>query len=77
LTCPKFRDMFTERCALPIWGQLLMNRTLPAFCRKTIVCLAGLVFRAAPAGYAQDTPAITLSEISSDPFPVGPGQPRD
>jgi hypothetical protein len=74
LTGSKFRDMFTERCALPLWGQLLMNRMLPAFSSRIIACLALLAFSAAPAAYAQDMPAVTLTQISSDPFTVGPGQ---
>lgn len=75
MTCSKFRDMFTERRALPIRGQLLMNRILPAFSSKTVACLAVLACCATPPGaYAEDTPAVTLTQISSDPFTVGPGQ---
>jgi hypothetical protein len=39
-----------------------------------LVCLTLLAFSVVPAAHAQDTPSVTLTQISSDPFTVGPGQ---
>jgi hypothetical protein len=40
----------------------------------SFVCLTLLAFAVVPAAQAQDTPSVTLTQISSDPFTVGPGQ---
>jgi hypothetical protein len=42
--------------------------------RNGISLLACLAFCAVPALHSQDSPAVTLTQISSDPFTVGPGQ---
>src|SRR5258708_18545211 len=39
-----------------------------------IRCLAGISVCAVIASSAQDINTVTLTQISSDPFPVGPGQ---
>jgi hypothetical protein len=50
-----------------------MNRILCN--RRNIALLAGLaLLSACTAVYAQEAPAVSLTEISSDPFTVGPGQ---
>ncbi len=54
-----------------------MNRSLPSFLILSLCdCLAILIFCITPyiSVYAQDAPAVTLAQISSDPFTVGPGQ---
>jgi len=50
-----------------------MNRILCN--RRNIALLAGLaLLSACTAVYAQEAPSVSLTEISSDPFTVGPGQ---
>src|ERR1017187_7580279 len=39
-----------------------------------LACLALLALGAVPAAHSQESPAVTLTEISSDPFTVPPGQ---
>jgi len=51
-----------------------MNQIPPRPRGLTLVCLTLLAFSVVPAAHAQDTPSVTLTQISSDPFTVGPGQ---
>src|ERR1700704_2888711 len=58
-------------------GQILMNRILSARCSRMFLfpCLALVSLCVAPVvALAQDTAAVTLTQVSSDPFTVGPGQ---
>jgi len=50
------------------FSRCLTGRTNLAF------LLLGLCIALAQSMFAQETPAVTLTQISSDPFTVGPGQ---
>jgi hypothetical protein len=55
-----------------------MNRLLSAFCGPhsllAVLAVLSLCFAPADPAHAQDTTAVSLTQISSDPFTVAPGQ---
>jgi hypothetical protein len=68
--CPAIPELCGR--SFSIQGQIPMNRNLTFCLALTLVCL--ILFVAPFATPAQDTPAATLTQISSDPFTIGPGQ---